>query len=90
MSHSLPRQLGRSRGIQGLDTQQRKPLNDQESQGGLLLLVSLNALLFQGRYSILVRKQVRHVYPTIVPLQLDQVDLISLDPLKSFMRSGSG
>jgi hypothetical protein len=40
------------------------------------LLVSLNALPFQGRYPILVRKQVRHVYPTMVPLQLDQVHLL--------------
>jgi hypothetical protein len=90
MSHSLPRQLGRRGGVQGLDTQLRKPLNAQESRGGLLLLVSLNAFPFQGRYPILVHKQVRHVYPTIVPLQLDQVDLISLNPLKSFMRSRSG
>jgi hypothetical protein len=90
MSHSLPWQLGRRGGVQGLDTQLGKLVNAQESRGGLLLLVSLNALPFQGCYPILVRKQVRHVYPTIVPLQLDQVDLISLNPLKSFMRSRSG
>ena len=36
MSRSLLWQLGRRGGIQGLDTQVKKPLNTQESHEGLL------------------------------------------------------
>jgi hypothetical protein len=83
MSHSLPQRLGRRGDDQDLDTQLRKPSNAQERRRRRLSVEIPIWHPLGKSCSMHVHFQVSLEYPTIMIVQLDLVDYLSLNQLRN-------